>query len=339
MLARVSIKDIAQAAGVSHPTVSRALRGDPRISLETAERVLALAHELGYSPSAAARSLVTRRTHTIGVVVTSIADPFVSDVVDGIEATLAEQDYALILALSRSEPERELAVVRLLSEHRVDGIIVAASRVGALHDQDLARLQVPLVLLNNQAETAGTHSLEVDDVLGARVAVAHLLQLGHRRVAYIGCPDRPRSHARRLEGYRQAHLDRRLHPQPELILEGRGAEGDRSRGATGLTGLLSLSPPPTAVFCYNDITAIGALEAARHYGLRVPKDLSLVGVDDVREASLVTPALTTVRQPRREMGQRAADMLLALLRGEAAGDAVIAPVLVIRESTAAPVGQ
>ena len=336
-MARASIQDIAQAAGVSHPTVSRALRGDPRISAETADRVLALAGELGYTPSAAARSLVTRRTQTVGVVVTTIADPFVSDVVDGIEAALAEHGYALVLALSRSDPERELAVVRLLSEHRVDGIIVAASRVGDRHDHDLVRLQVPVVLLNNQAEAAGSHFLEVDDVLGARLAVLHLLDLGHRRIAYVWCPDRPRSTARRLLAYPKRTQG--LLPPPGLVLEQSGIGDDLSRGRAGLASLLAVTSPPTAVLCYNDLTAIGALLEARHRGLRVAADLSIVGFDDVREAALVTPSLTTVRQPRREMGRRAGAMLLAVLRGENVADEVIAPELVIRESTAPPSGR
>ncbi len=339
MLARVSIKDIAQAAGVSHPTVSRALRGDPRISAETADRVAALAREMGYTPSAAARSMVTRRTNTVGVVVTSIADPFVSDVVDGIEAEVAQHDYALILALSRSEPERELSVVRLLSEHRVDGIIVAASRVGALYDEALASLQVPLVLLNNQAEAAGAHSVEVDDVRGAHVAVAHLLSLGHHRIAFIGCPDRPRSNERRYPGYGDALHKHGLDLDESLVVAGTGSGGDLERGEMAMGLLLDLSHPPSAAFCYNDITAIGAMRQALRRGMTVPGHVSIVGFDDVREASLVTPALTTISQPRYRMGRQAAAMLLALLGGAAAPDTVIVPQLVIRESAAEPGGE
>lgn len=337
-MARVSIKDIAQAAGVSHPTVSRALRGDRRISAETADRIVTLARKMGYTPSAAARSLVTRRTHTIGVVVTSIADPFVSEVVDGIEAEVAEHDFALILALSRSEPDREISVVRLLSEHRVDGIVVAASRVGALYDEALASLQVPLVLLNNQADAAGAHSVEVDDVRGAHVAIAHLISLGHRRIGFIGCPDRPRSNARRYQGYLEALRDHGLLFDESLAVVGPTAGGDLEQGEAAMALLLDLRQPPTAVFCYNDITAIGALRLGHQRGIAVPQQVSLVGFDDVREASLVTPALTTVSQPRYRMGRAAAAMLIALLGGEVAHDTVIVPQLVIRESTAAPPG-
>ncbi|MHB0875222.1 MAG: LacI family DNA-binding transcriptional regulator [Anaerolineae bacterium] len=335
-MAPVSIKDIARAAGVSHPTVSRALRGDPRISPETAERVRSLAQAMGYSPSAVARSLVTRRTRTVGVVVTTIADPFVSAVVDGIEAEAAANDYVVILALSRSEPERELAVVRLLRERRVDGIIVSASRVGAEYEERLASLQVPIVLLNNQAEGDYVYSVNVDDVRGAGMAVSHLLHAGHRDVAYIGCPERPGSHQRRLRGYLEAMAAEGLTPNRRWLVAEAGIADDAERGMLGMRRLMSMEARPSAVFCYNDVTAIGALNEARRWGLDVPGDVSLVGFDDIREASLVSPALTTVAQPRLDMGRRATSMLLRLLAGEPVQDEVIMPRLVIRGSSAAP---
>lgn len=315
--------------------MSRALRDDPRISPEVVQRIRSLARDMSYSPSVVARSLVTRRTRTIGVVVTTISDPFVSAVVDGIEEEATANDHAVILVMSRSDPEHELEAVRLLSERRVDGIIVSASRVGN-YEERLVRLQVPIVLLNNQSESSYIYSINVDDVRGAHMATDHLLELGHRHIAYIGCPDRPRSHRRREQGFRMALGERGMVPGLSQVVADEGIGDDAERGKLGMRRLLGVEDRPTAVFCYNDVTAIGALNETRRWGLAVPGDVSLVGFDDVREASLVSPALTTVNQPRESMGRQAVEMLLRLLAGESVGDRVILPRLVIRQSSGPP---
>lgn len=333
---RVSIKDIARAAGVSHPTVSRALRGDPRISAETAERIRDLSNEMGYSPSAVARGLRTRRTRAVGLVVTTIADPFVADVVDGVEHTALEHGYSLILATSRSDPERELAVVRLLDERRVDGVIVAASRLGALYEPHLATMGLPIVLINNQAESEYLYSVSIDDIKGAFIAVSHLARVGHRAIGYVGCPARPRSHQHRQQGYRQALARAGLAPCRRWLVVDDGIADDVERGMLGMRRLLSIEERPTAVFCYNDMTAVGALNEVKRWGLGVPDDVSLAGFDDIREASLVTPPLTTIRQPRFAMGQEAMTMLLRLLDGEAVHNVVFPPRLIPRGSVSSP---
>jgi DNA-binding LacI/PurR family transcriptional regulator len=336
MASGVSIKDIARAAGVTHSTVSRALRGDRRISSATAQRIRQLAAEMGYTPSAVARSLVTRRTRTVGLVVTSIADPFVPAVIDGVEHTALEAGYTTILATSRSEPERELSVVRLLQERRVDGIIITASRVGALYAGMLATMQVPVVLVNNQEEGEYLYSVSVDDVAGARMGVEHLLHIGHRRIAFIGCPLRPSSHMRRRQGYLEALAKEGLPANPGWLLEDASIGDDVERGMLGMRHLLSLAERPTAVFCYNDMTAIGALREAQRQGIEVPADVSLLGFDGIREAELVQPSLTTLRQPRYEMGREAMTMLLKLLDGQPVHDQLFQPRLVIGGSTAPP---
>jgi DNA-binding LacI/PurR family transcriptional regulator len=332
----VSIKDIAKAAGVTHSTVSRALRHDRRISVTTSERVCRLAAQMGYTPSAIARSLVTQRTFTVGLVVTSIADPFVPGVVDGVEHTALESGYTTILATSRSEPERELAVVRLLQERRVDGIIITASRVGALYGDALATMHVPVVLVNNQEGGEYLFSVGVDDIAGARMGVAHLLHIGHRRVGFIGCPLRPASHLRRRQGYLEALAEQDLLPNPAWLVEDTGIADDVERGMLGMRHLLSLAEVPTAVFCYNDMTAIGALREIQRSGLCVPEDISLLGFDGIREAELVEPPLTTLCQPRYEMGREAMAMLLSLLDGQAVRDRLFRPKLVTGGSAAPP---
>lgn len=329
----VSIKDIAKAAGVSHTTVSRALRDDPRISEQTRNLVHRLATEMGYSPSAIARGLATGKTNTVGMVVTTISDPFVAPIAQGTERKAMEAGYSLILSQSGADPDRELAAVRLLRERRVDGVIVTASRVGELYTPLLSELKVPIVLINNQKEGGYLHSIYVDDFAGAKMAVGLLIDLGHRDIAYIACPERERSNRNRMNGYKAALESRGISVNERLILQ-LGGKDDMARGAAAVEEILSLDERPTALFCYNDMTAIGALQALHESGVRVPEDISIVGFDDVPISSVVCPALTTVAQPKEEMGVKAMEMLLALIEGEERENVVVKPRLVVRSSTA-----
>ena len=328
----VSIKDVAKAAGVSHSTVSRALAGSPLVAAATKERIQRIAREMGYSPSAIARGLVTRRTATIGLVVTTIADPFVTDVVRGIEETALDNGYSVILCDSNAEPERELACVRTLREKRVDGIIVTSSRVGNLYVPLLEQLGVPIVLINNQHEGRYVYSVRTDDFQGGQMVGAYLASLGHRQIAYVSNPPNAHSSLQRLAGCRAALQEHGLDIPDGWIVPGDGRTGG---GRTGLERLLRQPPHPTAVFCYNDMTAIGALQAVKAAGLRVPGDLSLVGYDDIAFAVFVDPPLTTVAQDRYLLGQRAMGLTLSLLsKQEEASDIVLTPHLVERASCA-----
>jgi len=330
----VSIKDIARLAGVSHSTVSRALSNNPLIPAPTAQRIQKIAKNAGYSVSAVARSLVTRKTHAIGVVVTSIADPFNGEVVGGVEEIANQHGYSVILAGSQADPAREVAGVRSFEERRVDGILVASSRVGALYMPLLSELKIPIVLLNNQHPSEFVHSVSIDNIDGAYQATRHLIELGHKRVAYLGDRFGLHSDAERFAGYRKALLESGLRRRAEFVARGDGKPGG---GKDAARQLLSLPKPPTAVFCYNDMSALGLLCEAGKRHLRIPRDLSVAGFDDLFFASLLTPPLTTVHQPRREMGQRSMQLLLALLKGEAAEKtAIIRGKLIVRGSTGKP---
>ena len=333
----VSIKDIARAAGVSHSTVSRALSDSPLINTETKARIQDLARAMGYSPDATARSLVMRRTHAVGVVVTTIADPFSAEVVEGIERMASAHGYSVILAASNDEPEREIAAVEMLHSKRVDAIVVTSSRVGALHQERLGAAGVPVILLNNhsQQEVPNAYSVRVDDVHGGRLATGHLIGLGHRRIAHVAGPEGHTPSRERLEGYRRALEAAALSIDPALVIPGNGRpEG----GELALAALLALSERPSAVFCYNDMTAIGLLRSAKASGVRVPQDLAVVGFDNIPFAAYVTPPLTTIAQPMLELGQRAMDMALALMGCEPADacgmtDVVLQGRLIVRESS------
>jgi LacI family transcriptional regulator/LacI family repressor for deo operon, udp, cdd, tsx, nupC, and nupG len=327
----VTIKDIAKAAGVSHTTVSRALKGNPAISPETRERIQILAQEMGYMPSAVAQSMRAQRTRTVGMVVTTIADPFVVQVVEGVERVAQEAGYSVFLCTSHDDPDREIDVVETLHHRRVDVIIVTSSRVGSLYTERLDQIQVPIVLINNQSEGQYLYSVAVDDMQGAQVAVEHLIGLGHRRIGYVGTTRRPRSSKRRLAGYRKAlaqaniKLDEQLIPPPI-------SKNDIDRGEEALEHLLATDA--TAVFCYNDLIAIGLLVACQRRGIAVPQRLSVVGFDDIESARYVYPPLTTIHQPRLQLGQQAMGMALSLLNNEEVQDQLLSCELVLRQSTA-----
>jgi DNA-binding LacI/PurR family transcriptional regulator len=328
----VSIKDIAKVAKVSHPTVSRALRHSPLVNRETAERIRQIATVMKYRPSAIGRSLVSRKTNTIGVAVTTIGDPFIGEVVTGIEETANEHGYSVILANSNADPDREVKVVHSFHERRVDGILVTASRVGALYAPLLSQLEIPIVLINSHHPGEFGHSVMIDNVTASCEATRHLIDLGHRRIAYIGDQFGFQSDKERLVGYRQALSSANYPLASELVANGDGkAEG----GMQAMESLLSLPNPPTAVFCYNDMSALGAMRAIHLHGLVVPDDISVVGFDDLLITSYARPLLTTMRQPKEKMGRLAVETLLKLFSGlETQTHIKLKAELIVRESTA-----
>ena len=291
-----------------------------------------------FRSSAVARSLVTRKTCTIGVVVTSIADPFNGEVVEALEETANRNGYSVILATSQADPDREIAVVRSFQERRVDGILIASSRVGSLYMPLLGELSVPIVLLNNQHPGAFVHAVTIDNVDGAFHATRHLLELGHTRLAYIGDRFGLQSDAERLSGYKKALQLAGLPVSKELIVRGDGKTAGGTEAASQLIGKdVPEELRPTAVFCYNDMTALGVMKQAETMGLVIPRDLSIVGFDDLFFASQLRPPLTTVRQPKAEIGRCAMEELLSLLRGEQTSTkTLIKGELVVRRSTASP---
>jgi len=334
----VSIKDIAEAAGVSYSTVSRALSDSPLVKAETKSRIQHLAQEMGYTPDAIARSLVTQQTRTVGVVVTTITDPFVAEVVQGVEDTAHENDYAVILASSAAEPDREMAAVEMLRAKRVDSVIITSSRVGALYLEHLERFGMPVVLVNNHNKQSGryTFSVSVDNHHGGHLATSHPIERGHRSIGYVSGPADHSDDAERLAGYRQALDEAGIPFNPALVVPGNGRLDGGERALHRLTGL---AEPVTAVFCYNDMTAIGLISAARKAMVSLPEDLAVVGFDDIPLAAHVYPPLTTIAQPQRDMGRQAMDMALALITVTAGdstapfSDIVVKGKLVVRETT------
>lgn len=332
----ISIKDIARAANVSYSTVSRALRNSDLVKPETRARVSRWAQKLNYTTNSIARGLVTRQSRTVGLVVTTIADPFLGEVVDGIEKIALERGYSVLLCNGHSDPERELSIIRSFQERRVDGVLVIATRMASLYLDRLCKLEVPIVLINNLNPLDGKqeiYSIAIDNFRASRTAVDHVISLGHRRIAYIADEKGDQSNCDRMAGYRSALLEAGITFDSRLVKQG---DGTPAGGAAAMTQLLAEQGRSwSAVFCYNDLTAVGALKTLREASLHVPRDVSVLGFDDISLSSYVN--LTTVRQPKFQMGGLATEMILKRIEGRGIVTSVTVPgELIIRGTTAAP---
>jgi DNA-binding LacI/PurR family transcriptional regulator len=306
-----TIRDVARLAGVSTATVSRILSGAAEARPDTQARVLAAVHELDYRPSGIARSLKMGSTRTIGLIVTDILNPFYPELVRAIEDAARARDLAIMLCNGQEDADREATYLELLSERRVDGIIVASGSLSERHGQWLRSAPVPVVLVNCRIAGDSQPAALTDNNAAARLATEHLLALGHRRLGHI--TGRPTDAATddRLAGVRAAISSAEMPPGALVVVEG---DGHVTGGVRGMAELLA-APGVTGVVCYNDLTAIGALRAIRDRGLNVPEDVSVVGFDDIDLAMLVDPPLTTIAQDTESMGRWAVEHLVEILGG------------------------
>lgn len=309
---RATAHDVAARAGVSQPTVSLVLSGNPkaRVSAETRSRVLRAAAELGYRPNVLAQGLVRRRSFALGVVVPDLGNPYFAAVVSGAEKVASRAGYAVFLCeTEESSAEQHLEA---LGSRQIDGVILDAVGVSALDAERLRGMNVVLV-----DETLDGYEGVVSDAQRAgELAARHLLALGHRRFAYIGPAADVSAYRLRERGFARA-VSEAGYPLASPTL--RRAAATVAGGMQAMRALLALRPRPTAVFCANDLTAVGALKACSVARVAVPGELSIVGCDDIELAQLVTPELTTIAIPAREMGARAARLLIRTLTGEGAG--------------------
>jgi LacI family transcriptional regulator len=330
----VTLKELGRLAGVHPSTVARVLNGDPqqRVSPAVRERILTLAAERGYQPNRLARSLRTKRSSVIGTLIPDITNPFFALLFRGIEDALAERDFSVILANTDDEPAREERSVAMLLGRQVDGLILATAR---RRDQTVERLMqdgVPLVLVNRHTDPIAPNAVVPADYEGAVAAVMHLVGLGHRRIAHIAGSEEVSTGAARRRGYRAALEQHSIPFDPDLLVEGSYRE---SGGYEAMRRLLSLEEPPTGVFAVNDLAAAGAIRALREVGLEVPRDVSIVGFNDLAAVTATMPSLTTLHLPVHVMGTAAAERLLARIQDGATFDEpVVLPVtLNVRESS------
>ena len=335
----ITIKDIAEQAGVSHSTVSRALRYSPLFSVDTADRIRKIALELGYQPSAAARSLKTHQTRVLGVVVSSIADPFFSEILQGIEDVAQANNYSLFIAASQRNFEREQSIVKTMRVHSVDGVIICSTSFSASQRRSLTEFGIPIVVINNQAAEDYRYSIYHDDVDGSRQITRHLIELGHTKIAYLGNSLSGRTTFDRLSGFQKEMENTGLAIPPEYIIHVAG--GGPDNGIAGVDILLDLPDRPTALICFNDMMAIGVLKSLQQSGIQVPEDFSVTGFDNIVFSAYTNPPLTTFDQPKRSIGSKAAEQLFALLNSTPDENTAYQPKihmlqgrLLVRKSTA-----
>jgi len=307
----VTIKDIAKEAGVSHSTVSRALRGSSLISEETIKHIQETALELGYLPSTAARSLKTNRSQALGVIVSNIDDPYFSEILQGIEEVAQDNNYSLFMAASQRDHERERIIIQSMREHRVDGMIICSTTFSDEQSRQFSKYNIPIVVVNNQAAEDYRYSIYHDDVDGSRQLTRHLIELGHSKIAYFGNSHSGRTTLDRLAGFRQEMESTGLPVPVNYIHESPGSEPEKA--VCAVDHFLSLRDRPTAIVCFNDMMAIGMLKSLQGHGIRVPEEFSITGFDNIVFSNYTNPPLTTFDQPKRFIGQKAAELILSLL--------------------------
>jgi LacI family transcriptional regulator len=331
MKRRVTIEDVARAAGVSRQTVSRAINDKGEISPATRQRVLEIIKDLDYRPSAIARGLATQRTGTLGLVVPDIANPFFSDIARGVEEKAYAAGYNVFLCTTYEDPRREADVLESLEEKRIDGLVLCSSRI----EEDGLRSRLggfpAVVLVNRRVAGYDASVVRVDSELGGKLGTQLLLQAGHRAVGFLAGPSTSVDGRLRVIGYRAALSAAGLPCEPDLEQEcASNVEGGRTAALAFLARHLDL----TALLCYNDLVAIGALQACAKLGLEVPAQLAVVGFDDIEMASWVSPPLTTCGSPRFDLGVQAMQLLLDRIDSGAdeCREVLVQPRLVIRAS-------
>jgi LacI family transcriptional regulator len=333
---RATIRDIAQLAGVSIATVSRVLNGRPDVSAETREAVLEVVRRERFSTNRSARGLSGGRTGLVGVMVPVVHADYFMFMLSGLAEALYEQDLRGVICPTMHEHEREVGLLDRLMHGTTDGAILMLPTETSDELRALNQAGFPFVVLDPRVPLDdGIASVSAANTSGGRAATEHLLALGHRRIAAITGPSGWTATEDRLVGYRAALAGAGVMRDPELEVT---ADFLIEDGYRETTRLLSRAEPPTAIFGLNDNIAVGAVRAARAAGVRVPEDLSVVGFDDSERAEILSPALTTVRQPLGEMGRMAVSLLTRLLDGQRleALKVELATKLIVRESTAPP---
>lgn len=327
----VTIIDVAQASGLSVATVSRVLSGYEYVKETTRDRVMEAVEQLGYVANLPARSLAGGRSRIIGLLVPNLDNAYVGTIAQGIDRTLARANYDVVLYTSHRHPGKETYYVNAIANGLTEGLILVAPQVPATYLEALRKQDFPYVLIDQADVAENSNVVESTNWQGAYDATRYLCQLGHTRIAFIKGASMIRSAVDRLQGYKSALEDSDIPVLDDLIVDG-NYQQESSYEITRT--LLQNAEPPTAIFAANDLAALGAMDASRECSFRIPDDISIVGFDDIPQASLVYPKLTTVRQPLEQMGQVAVKMLLERIedRTRPPQRVTLATQLVIRDS-------
>jgi DNA-binding LacI/PurR family transcriptional regulator len=330
--ARPTIYDVARLAGVSTATVSRALNGTGQIAPATRTAIEAAVEQLGYRPNTIARSLVTKSTQTIALLLPDITNPFYAALVSGIQQYALSHDHTMLLCTTEGDAAREEQYLHLLRAKQVDGALVDGLVLPPDRIARFVRDGFPIVCLDRDIDSTSIPLVQVDNRLGGKLATEHLVGLGHERIAHVTGLRSLGISEERLAGYADALRVAGISADPRLVAEGRFTE---EGGYLAARVLLRSIPDLTAIFAANDLSALGVLSAIAESGRRVPDDISVVGFDDLRLSAFTAPPLTTVRQPAAEIAELATKILVGLTRGEEVNRLrhLLEPTLVVRAST------
>ncbi|PIJ71455.1 DNA-binding transcriptional regulator CytR [Erwinia sp. OLTSP20] len=329
------MKEVAEKAGVSTATVSRALMNPEKVSAATREKVAEAARAIGYAPHPLARNIKRNETHTILVIVPDICDPFFSELIRGIEVTAARHGYLVLIADCAHQNQQESTLMDLMVARQIDGMVLLGSRLPFDTHPDNTRILPPMVMANEFAPQLKLPTVHIDNLTAAFEAVSHLVKYGHRRIACLTGPETMPLSQFRLQGYIQALRRSGISINNAYIVRG---DFSFKAGQQALKTLMTLADPPGAIFCHNDMMALGVMAQAKQMGLGIPQDLSVVGFDDIELARYCDPPLTTIVQPRFKIGCEAMSLLLNQLEGKTVsnGSRLLEFTLEIRASTAPP---
>ena len=332
---KVTLKDVAKVANVSFTTVSRALSGNPEISNETRDRILKICDEMGYTTNYIARSMIKKKTELIGLIVPSIDNPFMSELAYYVEVTARRFGYNLILCNSHPDLTQEQKVMQLMVGHQVDGVLIIPQKPESYENLKRYTALIPSVFLSENLKDQNGSYISVDNQCGTRLGTEYLYKLGHRNILYYGCRTGSTTHQLRADGYKEACQMLGIEPK---IVYFESASSSIELGYEMAHKALEQKQEITAVFASTDSNAIGLMQAAREKNIRIPEELSLLGFDNIRLASLPQIDLTTVAQPKEEMAVRAVKMLIRKIEKQPSAPTfeIIEPSLVERSSCRPP---
>ena len=330
-MAKVTIKDVARRANVSCATVSKALSGSPEISDATRERVVKLSAEMGYTPNALARSMIIKRTNTIGIVVPSLQNPYMSEFTSYAEIRAREAGYNLMVCNSSYDKETEQNVLTLLTGKQVDGIIIIPIGTESAEELKPVTDSLPTVFIGENLQDPSQNTVSIDNKAGTKMGTGYLYSLGHRKILYLGYRKNSTTHQLRLSGYLEACIEYGMEP---ILLNSNFPRSSQQAGYMIGKHLFEKPLACTAIFCASDTLALGVMQAADEAGLRIPDDFSLMGFDNISFTALPRINLTTINQPQKEIADTAVDLLIAKIdrRSDQAVHRTLMPALVERSS-------
>jgi LacI family transcriptional regulator len=331
---RVTLLDIAADAGVSRATVSLVIRNVPSVADSTRKRVLRSIKRLGYVYHRGAANLRTQQSHAIGLIVSDITNPFFAEVIIAVEERLAGGRLVTLLGNTSESSSKEESLLNTMTEFPADGILICPALSGGDSATEIASFAVRLPIVAFARRASGLDYVGVDNVQGAQLAVEHLYQVGHRRIAFVGGDPNASTSKERIEGYQLALARLRLHFDPALLIP---SAPTRRGGQDSVQRLLRMENRPTAILCFNDVVALGAIEALQLSNLKVGADLAVVGFNNIPDAAQSLPGLTTVDTSPRQLGETAAELLIRRIqkRDSPIQTVILQPKLIIRESCGA----